>query len=316
MRASRPLSLSDIHVLGKAATNPHALHVERSSEEICRDWGIMLPGFSGFVTMSSYLFPRASRDRFEAIVLMHNFLFFIDDSFDRHDERNRSREREFLERNEELAAVFGGDGDLARKSGLNGVMWRLRELMLSLSNDEWLTRFAQTIRRHLVGSVYCDVQALDVQSYVGLRVVDSGMAVAIDFIEFANGRYLTKEMLNDVDIKKMVECCALFGALTNDLFSYHKEVELHGSSFNLISMLMKERGVDFAEAVSEAVEMLNGLSSTFLVLAERYSPDGVADPAVIGFVQGLTEAFAASWHWQISTPRYRSPDSPFPELRG
>lgn len=311
------LGLSDITILGDARINPHAEPAEEVSRRICREWGIEPPNFSGFVTMSAYLFPRAEQARLVETILVHNFLFFIDDAFDRHDPRMQGHRDQQRARNLAYAEIFAGRRAPDGSDHLQVICGKLRERMLALSPEAWLQRFTRSLCGHLLGVVHHDVRAdvLDLQTYSPLRVLDSGMKVTIELNELANGLFLDEAVAADPELRRMDEECSLYASHTNDLFSYQKEVMVYGSTFNLLPVLMAEHGCDLGEAIHRAVVLLNGFAARFEAAAERVLARYPDDPAVRSYVLGVREQAIATWHWQISTPRYRSPDSPFPRLR-
>ncbi len=311
------LRLSDIFIISPARINPNATKAEATSAVLCEKWGIKPPNFSGFVTMSAYLFPRASLARLETIILANNFLFYVDDCFDRHDPEMQAHQVELRERNLIFARIFAGQAQPDRGNNLHLVCYELRQRFVRLANDGWMARFRTSLRDHLIGVVHQGERQrpLGLEEYMDMRVLDSGMKPAIELNEFANDLYLSPRMLEDPDIQRMDRNCALFASLTNDLFSYEKEVMTYGSNFNLLAVLMENEGYDFLRAVDAAVGLINGCSTEFLAASEAVQERYGDDLVIHSYIQGLREQFTATWHWQISTPRYRSPHSPFAELR-
>lgn len=313
--SSKRLGLSDVTVVGEARVNPHAESAESISRSICRAWGIEPPNFSGFVTMSAYLFPRASEERLIETILVHNFLFFIDDAFDRHDPRMQRDEAAQRARNQAFAEILAGERRPAAGDRLQGICGELRERMRALAPESWMRRFARSFAGHVLGVVHHGDAALDLPTYSHLRVLDSGMKVTIELNELANGRFLDEAVAADPELRRMDLECSLYASHTNDLFSYHKEVVVHGSTFNLVTVMMAEHECGFDEAVHHAVAFINEHVGLFEEAAARLEQRYATDADVLSYVEGVREQAIATWHWQISTPRYRSPDSPFPELR-
>ena len=99
-------------------------------------------------------------------------------------------------------------------------------------------------------------------------------------------------------------------------FSFHKEVVRERDCFNLINMIMEHKSLGFENALHEAVKIVNTSTRRFVDLERQWLQQNHATDAVVReYIEGLKDIMAAAWHWQISTNRYRSPDSPFPELR-
>jgi hypothetical protein len=65
------------------------------------------------------------------------------------------------------------------------------------------------------------------------------------------------------------------------------------------------------------VSYLSRLATEFVEL-EKMVPayqDAQLNSDVAHYVEGIRDLIIACWHWQWTTNRYRSPNSPFPELQ-
>lgn len=80
---------------------------------------------------------------------------------------------------------------------------------------------------------------------------------------------------------------------------------------------MDSEGLSFAEAVDTMVCMVNRYIDEFVRGSANPPlwPDPREQAMVKAYIEGLHDLISAAWHWELSTNRYRSPDSPFPELR-
>jgi hypothetical protein len=324
-------SLSDLKVIGPAQVHPQADEAERKIEAYCQYLGIKLPHFHEYTTMSSYLFPHAGTERLVVIDVLTNLLYYIDDIYS----MNRGDE----ERNDALDSpammtIFRNCLDILRRGTLqNGMrpdfneplyrtMKALHDDMLRLSSQAWLERLVNDLEDHFRYSLL-PVDAimtngrLDINKYINVREHDSGMHPTIDLLELGFGIFIPDEVRRDPVIDTLRTSTIRIGGLMNDIFSYHKEVVKLGSYFNLISVYMLGEGMDFEEAVDQAVDLVNGFTETFLEY-EHTLPDFSNEELnrdVQLYVLGLRDQIIATYHWQMSTNRYRSPDSPFPELR-
>ncbi|MEU6709294.1 terpene synthase family protein [Streptomyces wuyuanensis] len=189
--------------------------------------------------------------------------------------------------------------------------------------ESWFLRLSDALRDHLraatepLETVMSDGE-LDVDKFVAARASDGGMYTTIEFVEFADGYLLPDSLLYDRGIRELRRLTALISALMNDIFSYHKEVMVGRSRFNLLNVISERESCSFAEAAHLAVTQVNTLSNSFACLAEQVSAahrGTVHAPIVDSYLTALFEQNSATYHWQWSTNRYRSPGQVFPELR-
>ncbi len=139
----------------------------------------------------------------------------------------------------------------------------------------------------------------------------------ISLIEVALDILIPDEVLQHPQLQRLTQLTTRFFGFSNDLFSYEKEVLRLGSRFNLIAVLMEAKQLSFAEAVHETIVLLNREAVEFFELESnlpvREEPH--LNEAARLDANGLKAQIIAAYHWQYSTNRYRSPHSPFPELR-
>ncbi len=105
-------------------------------------------------------------------------------------------------------------------------------------------------------------------------------------------------------------------SLVNDIFSFHKDFVVEGSDFNLINILMELGDVSFETAVEESLELVNGYADSFAKVRAQLPPwDEGVRATVEPYLDGLEEMMSGNVYWHGTTNRYRSPESPFAELR-
>jgi hypothetical protein len=275
--------------------------------------------------MTAFMFPSTSVERLVATNLWLDYLWYIDDSYDRNTAHEYSEKELEIRRVYEMSVRIICDGaSPAFEHVLFPVSQAIHAQFKRLAyHPDWLgKRFKFYLLHHLKAATYTSQDILsdgkvDVQKYMELREVDSGMYAAIMLIELAFNIYLPDDVLNHPYIQKMIRLCARICTFSNDLFSYEKEVIKLKSDFNLLKVLMDARDYSFDEAVHESIRIVNELSEEFL-REESTMPDfGSAEVNRMAtlYVQGLKDHSVSAYHWQMSTNRYRSPHSPFPELR-
>lgn len=320
----RLLSLADLRVPGPAQVNPRAWEIRMIVEDRCRRLGIMLPNFAGYTTMSAYLFPTGAVELLVPVAVFNNLLYYIDEMYSTPGAHlSGAGDEHVVRRIRDGLDVFcrgatpPGDDPVFATCG-----W-LRDTMLAVAPPGWFPRLAASLEHHL-GAVFTPLQAvmvdgaLDLDKYLTVREFDGGMYTVMDFIEFTGGFHLPDEVVQQPVIADLRACTVNIGGLMNDLFSYHKEVVVNGQRFNLVNVVMETRRCGFAEAVDHAVRLLNDITASFLDQAGRLPvyTDSALNAHVSAYVRGLYDQVLATYHWQMSTDRYRSTDSPFPQLRG
>jgi hypothetical protein len=317
------LNLSDIKSIGNARTNPLADEAERISEEYCRIIGIKTTGYKGINTMCRYLHPDANLKRLVALNMFYNLLWYMDDTLVSAQERSMDEDDLSLRNLYSNCYPILLSGTMPEESHVIYTCCKqLRDLFVELCPDWWMNKLVRMVETHLHSTTLC-INAImvdgkpDVKKFLELREIDSAMPLTIEMIFMEMGVFLTDDILANPVIRELTAITSLYGFLHNELFSYHKEVILAGSKFNLIPVLMEARNLSFEEAVHEAVIFINGKVEAFLECEKKVPDfgDSEINRQVRLYVQGLRNEFLGSWYWQWTTNRYRSVDSPFPELR-
>jgi hypothetical protein len=319
----RLLTLSDYRIIASAQMNPIAAQVETIVEELCHELNIHLPYYGDYTTMPAYLYPDTSIERLVPVYLLLNMLWYVDDVYDRDtvNEHEADRAARFMAYRNCIEILRTGqmpdDNHL-----LYPVFLELHRRFHALSDEAWLNRFADSMMAHLEASMHTREAIVigentDVAQYMHVREFDSGMRPTIHMVEFVKGIYLPDEIMNHPYLQTMNLRVARIGSLTNDIFSYEKEVLQLDSDYNLIRVFMESEYLAFDEAVHESIMLLNGIIDDFMRDAENIPEweDESIQAKVGEYVRGLRDVIIATWHWQYSTNRYRSLTSPFVELR-
>lgn len=318
------LGLSDLKLVGPKQVNPRAEEAQEIAEKLCRDAGIHLSSFDGYHTMSPYLFPHASLDRLIAAILITDFLYYVDEAYERHARLERDQDEDIY-----LRDVFDRCiqiilyGDMPEDSHpLYDASLMIHEKALPLTTVAWLKRFITVTLQHLKSTTYNLDDVVDeggdpIEAYIALRELDCGMRPTMHLIEIANDCHLPDAVKYHPYIRSVEQPTANIGGLMNDIISYENEVIRYGSRFNLVALLEDYRNLSFEEAVSEAVKIVNRNTEDFLERSQNIPDFGDDDTnaLVARYVDALRDEIIATWHWQVSTTRYKSPNSPYPELR-
>lgn len=141
--------------------------------------------------------------------------------------------------------------------------------------------------------------------------------------------YLQNEFRVSENFSRLVlllHTVSLIGTLTNDVFSYPKEVIDEKGYVNLVRVLgeyFAQQGVcelDKPESVSlpynRMIRLISELLHTYKYLQDEilkleFRPDG----ALGKFIDGIHDVVRATIHWQLETLRYRHKEHPFYDLQ-
>ncbi len=317
--------LSDIKLIDKQKINPYAEEAQTIAKGLCKKAGIHLSNFDGYNSMSAFLYPDASLDRLVGLIVIMNFLYYVDEVYERHERQGSTDKSEDIYLREvfdNCVEIIISGKKINATHELYDASYMIHETVVPLTNLDWMRRFITVTLQHLKSTTYNLEDIIEgnedpIEAYVGLRELDCGMRPTMHMIEFANDFYLPEHVRNHPYIRSVEEPTANVAGLMNDIISYEKEVIEFDSRFNLVALLEDYRNLQFDQAVHEAVVIVNENTDNF-IKRETEVPDFGDDETnnlVARYVQGLRDQINATWQWQMSTDRYRSPNSPYPELR-
>jgi hypothetical protein len=325
----KQLLISDSTLL-PVCVNPHAKIAEADVQMWATSYDIALPRMDLVVSMTSFLYPQADLARLIIIGKLMYLLFYVDDVYGDlpTSQGLQAVNPEVVALIETCCFTFTTDHKPNQSHKLVEAFWDVRREMENYAPPSWMKYFSQRLADHLLCSANpalfgWDVSAQSLQSYVYVRELISGMYPTIDFIEFANGLFLPQAIRQQPLIGRLQLNCARIACLTNDLFSYHKEVIEQGLVMNLLQVIQTLSGCDFEETFAQAIAFINHTSRQFfddinLARENNWShPNNGIDAHLVldAYLTGLQYELSATWHWQMNTNRYRSPFSPFEELR-
>ncbi|MEU3776849.1 germacradienol/geosmin synthase [Streptomyces sp. NPDC032472] len=121
------------------------------------------------------------------------------------------------------------------------------------------------------------------------------------------------EIHQDGVMRSLESSAADVGALTNDLFSYQKEIEVEGEVHNYLLVTRNFLGITYAQAFGIVSDLLERRTREFEhirdhqlpVLCEDRGLDARARAGLDAYVRDLERWMAAILHWHRNTRRYR-----------
>ncbi|MCA0350828.1 MAG: hypothetical protein LCH85_02425 [Chloroflexi bacterium] len=317
------LSLPDLQVVQPIQINPFQAQSMECTAAICAVYAVDLPGMDQYTSMSSYLFPTTSFARLLAIDLLNATLFYIDDMYD------RNQRQVPLYGDHPTPAVYAAcakifiDGQMPDPIHRLYPIWQeLHRHFHDLSSREYRQRLVESLMQHfqairVPNMAFKQPKPTALESYLSTRLHDSGMYPTMLLIEFALDIAISPVVYAHPQIKRATDLAGLAAAIMNDLFSYEKEVVLLDSRFNLIRILIDTQQLSFEQAVDQTIRLINQWISEFQAIVDQaqWFADAQHNHQARAYLAGLQQQIAAAWHWQLSTNRYRSPNSPFAMLR-
>jgi Terpene synthase family 2, C-terminal metal binding len=304
---------------------PHAKigELKRSTIHFGEQYGILLPNAEHYITCAMFLFPEAPLEKI--ILLSKNYAvdFYLNDTMGR-DTRPSSDEKTRLNEIRDRLASIGDDLDPTEDSSFAEIanLEVLSEIS-KVSPKGWFNRFLKLYLYHIdTAHQPFDSLALariqSIEEYINRRCYISGMPHSVALIEYSHDVFLDWEGLNKAgigeDLIKANWTVSLIGALTNDLFSFEKEVIDQESDSNLVVLiLLNNFRMRLEEAIRVAAMIIRDLLADYqkcvtqidrkIRVSTEVSAETKNDLGI--YMAGLKAILQACWMWQTYTERYK-----------
>ncbi|MGH8509564.1 MAG: terpene synthase family protein [Gammaproteobacteria bacterium] len=274
-----------------------------------------------FALLSGFAYPNATLERFKVCNDWLVWLFFFDDQADEQAEVGQEplKLRGYME----VCLDVLRTGTLrANAAGFEVFTLDVRHRLVQFATEAWLRRFLEDVEDYLFRGTLTAADnwtygtTPDVESYLLQRQYDSAVYTCQDLIEItAEGLELPTEILSDARFQTLRRLSTQVVAFTNDIFSYEKEVLKQRNPNNLMDVLMLHRSLSLTEATSQAVSLINNAVEAFIAHEQDLLPEIRGDERLHTYVHGMKAWMRANLLWSLQTERYRSPTSPFSEIR-
>lgn len=317
-------SLSNINTLRPRIVSVFGEQAEDIATHFAVQYGMYSHNFTAFNTMSRFAYPHSvSTARLAAAGIVHNIFFYIDDLFFDHvlsPEEHGIDTATYLNPGPYLRSLmhtFATQEMPEHPTLMHFAFADIGQQLILLTSEEWLSKFTAAIFAYMIAAE--QRRRIDftgaLADFIEVRDLDTGGLQTCMLLEVTNDCVLPDVARQNETLSKMTWLTYRSAAWVNDIISYHKDVIIEGSEFNLVQMFLKE-GRTFDEAVTESVELVNEMIQQFLDLeAELPSWDVETDAIVSRYVSGLKDLMSGNTYWHLTSPRYRHPESPFAELR-
>lgn len=298
--------------------------IERFEQESVERWAKKLglhskhQGFkklrhSRFAVLLGRCHPEAAKEELELIVDFAVWLFLWDDQFDNRVDEQLARPEWIRQQNMLARDILRGATPEVDAAPLLWILADIRERLSARMPSEWLQRFIGHCEEYFEGTVWESETRQagihpDVQSYVLMRRMTSGVHMVVDLIELAEGIHLPEAVLAHKSIQQMITATNDVVAWSNDIFSLASDMQDVGH-LNLVLSLREHVHPELEDAVASAAKMHDAEVSRFVKLAQGLPSFGEHDAAVARFVRGLGLWMRANYDWSILTGRYTEPEA-------
>lgn len=340
----------------KFRRNPLAEEAEQITLEWAQLHGIYSPKYAeGSLTMGAFLHPEgpgilvkddeesALLDRLVLILKTYALLFYFDDWMgndrlkfvsETPDGEGAIEEQTETHVETERLEVLKGLGQLfslpidqldSNFSATHPAVIAAHELLRDLSHQSdprWFATFHQSLTKHLAAALASqNNERYTYDEFKTVRNDVAGMLVTVDFLEFASGQYIEWNTLPahlKTSLEKIARAVAWIGSLSNDLFSFEKEVVDSEDGFNIVPVLLLNNLVpDLTTAIVYSLALTRQEIQQFAAECEiaRQELEAVFSAldleqatAIAAYIRQAEAAVHAAWAWQLATDRYTHPE--------
>lgn len=258
-------------------------------------------------------YPAAS---FERLAMIIDFINWLPDDICENLSIGGASTRELHTLLSQMHAVIGTPDTYiqGKYSGGGSFTDALRDIwsrMTRASTPEWRKRFGRHVKSYIEGVVWeasnHDVGLIPSRAvYQSMRSYTSGMYMLWDFIEFTGDFLLPDTVLEDPMIAELARTANMVVALSNDIFSLHKEA-LNGDVHNIVIVLQQEEALTREKACRRAVELHDAQVGHYCALEGILPSFGNRiDQDLARYCEGLRIWMRANYDWSTVTPRYNA----------
>ncbi|MGO4292422.1 terpene synthase family protein [Chitinophaga sp. RAB17] len=309
--------------------HPQSGEIIRIAQQYCEEHGIWCDNAKHYITCELYLYPDAQFDRMLAMVENNAIDYYLNDVVGR-DLFGHLKATEQLEARNLMKRMASVDHHLllpADATPVEKANVEILQFMKETSPAVWFEEFMQLYCYHI------DVTHRDgnsdalghiptVEEYIDLRCHTSGMHHIVLLIEYAEGNFLSKEWCAaagiDDYLRRVNFLTAAFGCLSNDLFSFEKEVIDNSTDANLLmAVALNHPAYTFNEVIGSAAKIVQDILIELLDLIDKINgqlskasaADADKTARLNKHLKGIDKCVQASWLWQVYTKRYKRPAS-------
>lgn len=294
---------------------------------------IWMPSAKHHISCALFLYPAASFERMNTMMKNLVLGFYLNDTMGRDIFKmlTPSQQQDSRRIIENMAGLCE---DLTIQPGAHPLeianVEILREFRKSSPSD-WFRRFLNCYSHHLDvthqdGNSETKGYIPDVYEYMDLRCHYAGVHHIILWIEYSDAQFLDWDQLRVMGVAQKMErlnwVTAAFEALSNDLFSFEKEVIDCDADSNLVMVIaMNKPGQSLGESIFQACDIVRSLLLESLELmavirketVRMASANPVLSATLNTHLDGIARCVKAGWTWHCYSNRYKRPISMWKE---
>jgi terpene synthase-like protein len=305
--------------------HPRSEELKKIVQSFAELYGVWLDNAKHHITCALFLYPTANPERI--LTIMKNLVidFYLNDIMGR-DRFAHLSSQEQDEGRKLIYRMTNADDRIVVPSDLHSILDANAEALKEFresSPSGWFSQFLSLYNHHISithrdNRPETQDRILSIEEYIDMRCHFAGMHHIVIWVEYSEGTFLEWDQLEGLSLsgilKRLHYLAAAFGALSNDLFSFEKEVIDNSSYSNLIMVIvLNNPGIPLSEAIAQASNVVREFLSEYLILLESINCRIIdLEPLheeVIRRLQthlnGLKRCVQACWMWQVYTKRYK-----------
>jgi hypothetical protein len=336
LSAGKPISLLGLFNSGEFdferycsdfSPHPDIRELKQITIQFGAAYEILLPSAEHYITCAMFLFPAASLDKI--ILLSKNYAvdFYLNDTMGRETKIVGEEKKLLYEIRDRLSMLDDaldpvGAISLAEKANI--------EVLAEIAKNTpvpWFRDFLQSYLSHInvahrTNEATTSGYIQSISEYIDMRCHISGMPHTVKLIEYSNDIFLDWDQLEEAGVaeplRQINNTVSLVGALSNDLFSFEKEVIDHKTDANLVAVIMMNNfRMKLVDAIQVAASIVRDLLRDYMALLGKVSIASTQstnltdqDKEVLDiYLKGLKAVLQACWMWQKHTKRYKRSNS-------
>lgn len=181
----------------------------------------------------------------------------------------------------------------------------LRKAIIDMT-ESWLWELANQIQNRIPDPV----------DYIEMRRKTFGADLTKGLSRMALDATLPEAIFRTRPIVNLENAVADYAGITNDVFSYQKEIEFEGEIHNCVLVVERFLDLDSASAVAVVNELMTGrmreiehiVAVELPVLVREYELDSAAEADLYRYVHRLQQYTAGVLRWHFAVDRYKEPE--------
>ncbi|BAY41830.1 terpene synthase metal-binding domain-containing protein (plasmid) [Nostoc sp. NIES-2111] len=329
-----PVTLPQFYMPFSTSLNPHLQEARRHSKEWARQMGMLdtLPGMPSIyiwddhkfdvadvALCGAYIHPNGSSDELNITACWLVWGTYADDYFPAlyGYNRNMAGAKIFNARLSDFMPLDGssvpeptnpverGLGDIwLRTAGpMTPNARRLFRRAIESMTESWLWELANQTQNRIPDPI----------DYVEMRRKTFGSDLTMSLSRLSQGDEIPPEIFATRTMQAIDNSAADFACLTNDIFSYQKEIEFEGEINNGVLVVQKILNCDTPHAVavvndlmtSRALEFEHIVATEVPILCDDFGLDTNARKKLYGYIKKLEQWMCGVLKWHRAVDRYK-----------